>query len=57
MGLAGASRCDELSKILIDDTKNSNKMIIVKISDSKCSKPTRYVMVHEEKVLYYNLQH
>lgn len=46
-GVAGACRCDELSRMLLDDIEDQNNILIVHIPDSKTNKPRRFVVVDE----------
>ncbi|KAJ3655405.1 hypothetical protein Zmor_014537 [Zophobas morio] len=52
-GVSGACRCDELSRMLVDDIEDQNNVLIVHIPDSKTKKPRRFVVVDERNLATY----
>ncbi|KAJ3651099.1 hypothetical protein Zmor_017159 [Zophobas morio] len=52
-GVSGACRCDELSRMLVDDIEDQNNVLIVHIPDSKTKKSRRFVVVDERNLATY----
>ncbi|KAK5649303.1 hypothetical protein RI129_000332 [Pyrocoelia pectoralis] len=54
IGVTGACRCDEMTKITIDDIEDKGNLILIKIPDSKTKKLRSFTIIGE---MFVNIYH